>query len=83
METESPDAADQIETMGRGILAMLQFQESKFPQVGPLIRACTLSKEDKTVEFALRYPRDKLMPIIKTNVEKIKDPLEQTSGNDT
>jgi len=76
VETESSDVAVQIETMGRGILAMMQFQENKFPQVGPLIQACTLSSDDKTVELAFRYPLDKLMPIIKANVDKIKDRLE-------
>ncbi|MCF7973247.1 MAG: hypothetical protein K9N55_05500 [Phycisphaerae bacterium] len=76
LETESAAAADQIEAMGRGILAMIQFQKDKLPQITSLIGACRLSSEDKTVEFAFRYPLEKLMPIIQSNIRTLKDQLK-------
>ncbi len=72
LETESPEVASQIETMGRGILAMMQFNENKFAELKPLVAACSLASHDKRVEFAFRYPLDELMTIIKPHILKAK-----------
>jgi hypothetical protein len=68
LETESREAAGQIETMGRGILAMMQFQEDKFAELKPLLAGCSLESRDKRVEFTFRYPLDKLMLMIKSRI---------------
>ena len=68
LQTDSPEAAVQIETMGRGILAMMQFQEDKFSELKPLLAGCSLESRDKRVEFAFRYPLDKLMLMIKSRI---------------
>ncbi len=73
LETESSDSAGQIEVMGRGILAMVQFQETQVPQVKSLVQACSLKSEDKTVEFSFRYPVEKLMVILKPHIQKFKE----------
>jgi hypothetical protein len=70
LETESREAAVQIETMGRGILAMMQFQEDNFAEFKPLVAACSLGRQDKAVDFTFRYPLDKLMLMIKPHILK-------------
>jgi len=75
LETESPESAGQIEAMGRGILAMVQFQETKVPQAKFLVQACSLKSQDKTVEFSFRYPVDNLMTILKPHIQKLKEEL--------
>jgi hypothetical protein len=72
LETESPEVASQIETMGRGILAMMQFNENKFAELKPLVAACSLASHGKRVVFAFRYPLDELMTIIKPHILKAK-----------
>ncbi len=76
LETESPESAGQIEAMGRGILAMGQFQETKVPQAKFLVQACSLKSEDKTVEFSFRYPVEKLMAILKPQIQKLQGQLQ-------
>jgi hypothetical protein len=70
LETESREAAGQIETMGRGILAMIQFQEDKFAEFKPLVAACSLGRQDKSVELTFRYPLEKLIRMIKPHILK-------------
>jgi hypothetical protein len=72
LETESSESAGQIEAMGRGILAMVQFQETKIPQAKSLVQACSLKSENKTVEFSFRYPVEKLIAILKPHIQKLK-----------
>ncbi|NQV35006.1 MAG: hypothetical protein HQ515_20090, partial [Phycisphaeraceae bacterium] len=74
LETESREAAAQIEAMGRGILAMMQFQEDKFAELKPLVAACALGHRDKRVEFTFHYPLEKLMEMAKPHI------LKRTNG---
>ncbi|MCP4455194.1 MAG: hypothetical protein GY809_27350 [Planctomycetes bacterium] len=76
LETESREAAVQIETMGRGILAMMQFNDAKFAKLKPLVAACSLASHDTRVEFSFRYPIDKLMAMIEPHILKAKEGQE-------
>lgn len=73
LETDSPEAAVQIESMGRGILAMMQFQDGKFTELKPLVAACSLTSRGKRVEFAFRYPLGKLVSLAKPHIFKQED----------
>jgi hypothetical protein len=76
LHADSPEAAAQIETMARGVLAMMAFQEDKFAAVKPLMAACSLARHGKRVEFSFRYPLDKLMLLIKPHILKAQEGQE-------
>ena len=78
VEANMPDAAQQILQVGQGMMAFASLQQDKFPEVMPLIKACKLSCQDKTVALTIQYPSQDLFALIEDKVpEKVIQGLKQ------
>jgi len=78
LEANLPDAAQQIMQMAQGMMAFVTLQQDKFPQIMPLIKACKLSCQGKTVSLSVQYPSQDLFALIEDKVaEKVNQGLKQ------
>jgi len=60
------------------MMAFATLQQDKFPQIMPLIKACKLSCQDKTVSLSIQYPSQDLFALIEDKVpEKVIEGLKQ------
>lgn len=68
LDAATAEAAQQIETVVRGIMAFGLLRQDKNPQLGSLIGAIQLTRQDKRMELMLEYSSDKLFEMAKAHI---------------
>lgn len=70
LETDTEEAAMQIEQMARGMLALGMLQNQQYPQLGQLLQSVELTRTANTLDCKFKYPSAELFTIIKAEAEK-------------
>lgn len=84
LETQDAQAAEQIETALRGILAFITLSQKENPDIAALIGACTISRQQSILNVQFQYPSQALMDIIKGFTgQQPHDPNQSSEDSNT
>ncbi|MBP8606200.1 MAG: hypothetical protein KBI46_10235 [Phycisphaerae bacterium] len=74
LDAASAEAAGQIETIVRGIMAFGLLQQDKNPKLAPLMNAVTLTRQDNRLELVFQYSSAELFEMAKADISHIELP---------
>jgi hypothetical protein len=64
LDTETPEAAVQIEQIARGLLAMAQLNLTKHPEAAPILQALQIRVKGQTVNMEWTYPSAEIYDLV-------------------
>lgn len=79
LETESPDVARQVEQIIYGMFALGRLHESRHPQLGPLMEACTMERIENALVIEFTYPSAELFDLMKSHHDYDADIKEDSA----
>jgi hypothetical protein len=79
LETQGVETAQQVETALRGILALVTLSQKDKPDLAALAGACTITRDQSTLNIQFVYPSQALMNILKGFARQ--HPPKQTDPN--
>jgi hypothetical protein len=73
LKTKTTEAAQQIEQMAKGMLALVSLQQNQHPELASLISACNISNNNGTVVFTVTLPAQAIFTLAEKHAkDKLK-----------
>lgn len=67
LNTDSEETAQQIESIVRGLVALVSMKQQEEPELAKLIQALKITREGTTINLNMTYPSDKIVEFISSN----------------